>query len=150
MSSIYFYATVSDSCFFVCRSFIDHPEYGHSMSSIILQNILVDRSGLSRLSFLRMIHSIVVGCNSRMASVYFLYCSLSHSYKSRYRLKKKKKTKTLLAVLCSHIFSCLVMSAFYFHRCLTTNWFCIANFWPVKICSILFIFLIWDGQVLQF
>eukprot|EP00268_Persea_americana_P049947 TRINITY_DN5399_c0_g1_i4.p1 TRINITY_DN5399_c0_g1~~TRINITY_DN5399_c0_g1_i4.p1 ORF type:complete len:1125 (+),score=246.07 TRINITY_DN5399_c0_g1_i4:102-3377(+) len=28
---------------FFSRNFIDHPEYGHSMSSIILQNILVDR-----------------------------------------------------------------------------------------------------------
>ncbi|KAA8535821.1 hypothetical protein F0562_030859 [Nyssa sinensis] len=28
---------------FFSRNFIDHPEYGHAMSSIIIQNILVDR-----------------------------------------------------------------------------------------------------------
>lgn len=29
--------------YYICRNFLDHPEYGHAMSDIIMQNILVDR-----------------------------------------------------------------------------------------------------------
>jgi hypothetical protein len=29
--------------FLLCRNFLDHSEYGHGMSDIIIQNVLVDR-----------------------------------------------------------------------------------------------------------